>query len=139
MHHSASALLEILQYAIDALVDGRVRLVKRWDPRSGKKVPWHFDRDIEQLNACCQAGTLYDQEDYVAVILECLEIAFENPLATYKPPMNNICSHKEAQGREMFAFVVRHPDFSIPLYTKFCLIEQSNGTWYISIDCHPSV
>jgi hypothetical protein len=139
VRHSATFLQEILQRAIEALEAGRVRFVSRRDSISRKKVFWHLDRDIERLSACCRSGEIPDKEEYRIVILECLETALEDPAGTYTPPIDYLCSHKEARGQEMFAFVVTHEDFTLPIYTKFSLIEEKKGTWYISIDCHPSV
>jgi len=128
-------LKEILDRALDAISAGRYDHI--YDIRSGRKVAWHLERDLEKLDACCPTSRITSEEDYWGVVLDCLEAAFAAPRATYKEPQEKISSHEEADGLEMFAFVVQLPDFTRPIYTKFCLKEQSDGTWYISIDCHP--
>ncbi len=138
MRHSATFLQEILRLAIEAIKCGRYEHVYRRDFFTGQTVIWHFANNLSRLNACCLSGELYDEDDCMAVICECLENAQLSPFGTYKRPENNVCSHQEALGLEMFAFVVSHEDFSLPIYTKFCLKEQINGTWYVCIDCHPS-
>lgn len=138
MRPTATDLQKILERAIDAIKRGHYEHVYRRDYPTGQTVIWHFANNMSRLNACCLAGQLYDEDDYMAVIRECLENAAQSPLGAYKRPENNVCSHQEALGLEMYAFVVTHEDFSLPIYTKFCLKEQINGTWYVCIDCHPS-
>jgi hypothetical protein len=77
-----------------------------------------------------------NEKSYWGVIIDCLETALEDPVNTHKKPEEPICSHKEALGLEMFAFVVQLDDFTREIYTKFCLKPLTDGTWYISIDCH---
>jgi hypothetical protein len=126
-------LKEILKCALDAISARRYDHI--YDKRSGRKVVWHWEQDMERLHACCHSDIM-DEEDYWGVIQDCLEIALQNPLATYKRPQQPICSHEEAEDHEMFAFVVQLPDFTRKIYTKFCLKQKSDGTWYVSIRCH---
>ena len=123
----------IIGCALDALSDNRYEHI--YDKRSGRKVGWHLDRDIERLSACCSSD-ITEEDDYWGVIQDCLEKALQNPLSTYKRPQQSICSHEEAENLEMFAFVVKLPDFTTNIYTKFCLKEKTDGTWYVSIRCH---
>ena len=131
---SEEFLKEILERALDAIGAGRYDHI--YDVRSGRKVVWHLDRDLERLDACCPASRITEEDDYWGIVQDCLEAALCEPLQTYKQPEEHICTNKEAAGLEMFAFVVALPDFTRPIYTKFCLKEQSDGTWYVSIDCH---
>jgi hypothetical protein len=126
-------LKEILERALDAIGAGRYDHI--YDVRSGRKVAWHFDRDLEKLDACCR-DRITTEEDYWGVVVDCLDAALNSPKESYKQPQERICSHEEADGLEMYPFVVQLPDFTRPIYTKFCLKEQSDGTWYVSIDCH---
>jgi hypothetical protein len=132
--HSDAFLKEILESAIDAVEDGRREHIYRRD-QTGRKVIWHFDNNLERLDACCKFN-ITNEEDYWGVVLDCLEMALANPQGSYKEPEESTCSHDEALGNEMFAFVVQLEDFTRPIYTKFCLIDRSDGKWYISIDCH---
>jgi len=129
--HSAKELTTILNLALDALEKGRREHVYR---RSGE--PWHLANNLERLDACCPDFQIQTEEDYWEIILDCLETALSSPLLYYKQPQQPICSHQEAENLEMFAFVVPLEDFTREIYTKFCLNELSDGTWYISIDCH---
>lgn len=129
--HSAEELTDILRRALEAFDNNCYGHVFR---SSGE--PWHLARDIERLNACCPDSEIEEEDDYWGVITDCLEEALKNPLKFYKEPEEPISAHKEALDLEMFAFVVQLDDFTRPIYTKFCLKEQSDGTWYISIDCH---
>ncbi len=133
--YSAASLMEILRRAISAVGDGRRDHIYRQDFQTGRRVIYHFDNNIERLNACCETE-IENEDDYWGVVLDCLEAALADPERSYKRPEEPICSHNEAIGHEMFAFVVQLEDFTRPIYTKFCLIEQSDGAWYISIDCH---
>jgi hypothetical protein len=130
---SAAFLKEILERAIDAISEGRRDHIYRWEAR--RRVILHYERDRDRLDACC-AGDVITEEDYWGVILDCLELALEDPVGTYKRPQSPFSSHKEAPEEEMYAFVVQLDDFTCPIYTKFCLIEKSDGTWYVSIRCH---
>ena len=131
---SEEFLKEILERALDAISAGLREHI--YDIRAGRKVAWHLDRDLEKLNACCPDFEITTESDYWGVVQDCLEVALSAPRKSYKQPKEKICSHDEADGLPMFAFVVRLPDFTRPIYTKFCLKEQSDGTWYVSIDCH---
>ena len=128
--YSSEELTDILHRALKALEEGRYGHIFR-----RPNEPWHLARDLTRLNSCCP-DSIIKEEDYWGVIIDCLEAALEKPLTSYKKPEEPICSHKEAFDQEMFAFVVQLSDFTRPIYTKFCLNEQSDGTWYISIDCH---
>jgi len=132
--HTGEFLRNILECALDAMENGRYRHI--YDLRSGRKVAWHIERDLERLDACCPDSRVITEMDYWGVIQDCLELALSAPQKTYKQPLENRASHEEVDGLEMFAFVVQLPDFTRPIYTKFCLKEQSDGTWYVSIDCH---
>lgn len=134
--HNEESLRTILECALDAIEDGRREHIFRRDHETGRKVAYHQARDLERLDACCPKYTITSEQSYWGTILDCLEAALENPLATYSPPTEPICSHEEALGSEMYAFVVELEDFTRPIYTKFCLVEQTDGTWYVSIDCH---
>lgn len=124
-------LTDILHRALAALESGRRDHIYR---RPGE--PWHLPRDLEKLDACCPDSTIGDEEAYRDIILDCLEEALQDPIGTYKEPEEPICGHVEARGHQMFAFVVQLEDFTRPIYTKFCHIELTDGTWYISIGCH---
>lgn len=128
--YTEDQLAGILETALDALESGKRGHIYR------RNEPWHFNRDIERLNACCPNYALRTEDDYWNIILDCLESAQLCPLQCYKPPQEPTCSHGEALGETMHAFVVELEDFTRPIYTKFCLTEHSDGTWYISIDCH---
>jgi hypothetical protein len=52
--HSAVFLKEILGRAIDALAEGRRDHIYRRDFQTGRRVIWHFDNNLERLNACCE-------------------------------------------------------------------------------------
>ena len=132
--YSEAFLKEILERALDAISAGRYQHIH--DFRSGRTVAWHLERDLERLDACCPASRITTETDYWGVVQDCLEAALSAPEEAYKQPHDKICSHEEADGLEMFAFVVQLPDFTRPIYTKFCLKEQPDGTWYVSIDCH---
>jgi len=132
---SAAFLKEILERAIDAISDGRRDHIYRWDHKSGRKVIWHFENNIERLDACCNSD-IRTEDHYWEVILDCLEQALEDPVGTYKRPEMPKSSHKEAPGEEMYAFRVKLDGFTRRIYTKFCLVEKMDGTWYVSIDCH---
>lgn len=131
---SAEFLKKILERALDAISAGHYQHIH--DFRSGRRVAWHLDRDLERLDACCPASRITNETDYWGIVQDCLEAALSAPEKTYKQPQDNICTHEEADGLEMFAFVVQLPDFTRPIYTKFCLKSQPDGTWYVSIDCH---
>ena len=133
--HSVVFLKEILERAIDALAEGRRDHIYRKDYKTGRRVIWHFDNNIERLNACCDYN-IENEDDYWGIVFDCLEAALTDPQGSYKQPEEPISSHDEALGHEMFAFVVQLDDFRRPIYTKFCIIDRSDGTWYISIDCH---
>ncbi len=132
--HTEAFLKGILDRALGALDAGRYQHI--YDLRAGRKVAWHLDRDLERLDACCPNSRITNETDYWGVIQDCLEFALSAPEKTYKQPQENCASHDEVDGLEMFAFVVQLPDFTRPIYTKFCLKEQTDGTWYVSIDCH---
>ena len=132
MTHPEAFLREVLQQAWDAISDNRYEHI--YDGRNGRKVPWHYERDIEKLHACCPNSDVKEEDDYWGVVQDCLEAALENPVEFYKPPKNKGCSHHEASGLEMYAFVVQLEDFTRPIYTKFCLKQKSDGQWYVSID-----
>jgi hypothetical protein len=134
--YSAEELTDILQLALDALESGRRGHIYRRDPKSGKKVPYHLARDLDKLDACCPDFDVIKEATYWNIILDCLETALEDPSGTYKEPEEPICNHDEALDLEMFSFTVQLEDFTRPIYTKFCLKETNDGTWYISIDCH---
>lgn len=127
-------LREILNRALDAISANCYEHI--YDKRNGRQVAWHYERDLERLNACCPDSHIVTEDHYWGIVQDCLEVALENPKASYKAPINNECSHHEALGLEMFAFVVQLEDFTRPIYTKFCLKERSDGEWYVSIDCH---
>ncbi|MDB4354094.1 hypothetical protein N9Z02_02205 [Akkermansiaceae bacterium] len=134
--YSAEELTDILQRALDALESGRRGHIYRRSRETGEEEPFHLKRDLEKLDACCPDFDIIKEATYWDTILDCLETALDNPLATYKKPEKPICSHDEALNHEMFSFSVQLGDFTRPIYTKFCLKEQSDGTWYVSIDCH---
>jgi len=129
--YTKAELVDILERALSALEDGRRDHIYR-RPHE----PWHLARDLERLNACCPKFTINTEDDYWGIIVDCLEIALQSPEETYKPPQHNICTHQEAKDHIMYAFVVQLSDFTRRIYTKFCLKELTDGTWYISIDCH---
>lgn len=135
-YHSEDQLKEILERALAALERGSYEHIYRRCPETGKRIAWHLDRDLERLNACCPKFEVGDEEAYFGIIMDCLEVALDDPAAHYKRPEKEICTHPEADGLEMFAFVVKLDDFTRPIYTKFCLKELSDGDWYVSIDCH---
>jgi len=120
---SSEKLTTILNLALNALEKGRNGHIYR---RSGE--PWHLANNLERLNACCPDFQIKTEDDYWGVILDCLETALISPLDYYKQPQKPISSHKEAKNLEMFAFVTQLEDFTRPIYTKFCLKEQSDGT-----------
>ena len=129
--YTEAELVDILERALCSLEEGRRDHIYR-----RPNEPWHLARDLERLDACCPEGTINREEDYWGVILDCLELALQNPEKTYKLPENSVCSHQEAIHEVMHAFVVQPSDFTRPIYTKFCLKELTDGTWYISIGCH---
>ena len=129
-------LRDILKRALDALEEGNRGHIHRRDLRTGRRIIHHLDRDLERLNACCQDFPVTKEQTYWEIITEYLEAALEDPLGTYKRPQEPVCSHGEALGAKMFAFVVELPDFTKPIYTKFCLLDQKDGTMYVSIRCH---
>jgi len=129
-------LRNLIERALDAIENGRREHIYRWDHTSGRKVAYHQARDLDSLDACCRQYDITTEKSYWMIILDCLEAALDDPLGTYTPPTEPICSHEEALGAEMHAFVVELEDFTRPIYTKFCLKEQTDGTWYVSIDCH---
>jgi hypothetical protein len=134
--HPEEQLREILERALAALESGRYEHIYRRCPTTGRRVVWHLERDLERLDACCPKFKIADEETYFEIIFDCLEKALENPSKHYQPPEEDICTHPEAEGLEMFAFVVELDDFTRAIYTKFCLKELSDGEWYVSIDCH---
>lgn len=134
--HPEEFLRTILERALDAIESGRSEHIYRRDHKTGKKVIYHLARDLEKLDACCSNSMVTTESDYWGVIQDCLESALSEPRNSFKQPEEKIASHKEVDGLEMFAFVVQLPDFTCPIYTKFCLKKQSDGTWYVSIDCH---
>ncbi len=134
--HSEEELKEILERALAALESGRYDHIYRRCPNTGRRIVWHLDRDLERLNACCPKYQIKDERDYFEIIVDCLETALEDPAKHYQRPEEDICTHPEADGLEMFAFVVELEEFTREIYTKFCLKELSDGEWYISIDCH---
>lgn len=136
MTHPEAFLRQILQQALDAISDNRYGHIYRRDFTTGQKIIYHLDRDLEKLNACCRDFPVTKEQNYWEIIIECLEAANEDPLGTYKRPQDPICSHIEARGSEMYAFEVQLEDFTRPIYTKFCLLEQKDGKLYVSIDCH---
>ncbi len=62
--HSAVFLKEILESAIDALAEGRRDHIYRRDFKTGRRVIWHFDNNIERLNACCESY-IENEDDYL--------------------------------------------------------------------------
>jgi len=124
-------LIDILNLALDALESPRRGHIYR-----RPNEPWHLGRDLEKLNACCPDFEITTEKAYWDVILDCLIKALADPSGTYKRPQEPISSHKEALGLEMYSFIVQLDDFTRPIYTKFCLKEETDETWYISIDCH---
>lgn len=129
--YTSDELTDILERALAAMESGLYDHVYRRPDE-----PWHMERDLDRLNACCPKYKLSEEVDYWDTVQDCLTIALSAPESAYKKPEEPICSHKEALELEMYAFVVQHPHFSRPIYTKFCLKEKPDGTWYISIDCH---
>ncbi len=129
-------LREILNRALDAISNNRYEHIYRRDPKTGRKVVYHLDRDLEKLSACCRDYPVTKEQTYWEIIVDCLEAAYREPLETYKRPQAAVCIHPEAPGSEMYAFVVQLEDFTRPIYTKFCLLEQKDGTLYVSINCH---
>ena len=136
MIHSETELREILNRALDALEEGKRSHIYRRHPQTSRRMAYHLDRDLERLSTCCRDFPVTKEQTYWEIITECLEAALEDPLGTYKCPQEPICSHDEALGVEMFAFVVELPDFTKPIYTKFCLVELEDGALYASIRCH---
>ena len=134
--YSVEKLTDILMLALTALESGRYDHVYRRSQESGEEEPWHLGRDIDRLNACCPDFTIFDEDQYWDIVEECLKEAINAPLEAYKKPKEPISSHQEAPGNEMYAFIAQLEDFTRPIYTKFCLKELNDGTWYISIDCH---
>lgn len=131
--YSSEFLTEILERALIAIEERRREHV--YDRRNGLKVIWHYDRDFDRLKSCCDSE-LIDEDDYWGIVQDCLCWAKNDPLTYYKRPQQPICSHEEAFDEEMYAFVVKLPDFTRKIYTKFSLIEKDDGTWYVSIRCH---
>ena len=136
MIRSEDELRDILNRALDAISNNRYEHIYRRDLKTGRKVVYHLDRDLEKLSACCRDYPVTKEQTYWEIIFDCLEAANEDPLRTYKPPKASVCTHHEALGSEMYAFVVQLQDFTRPIYTKFCLTERSDGECYVSIDCH---
>lgn len=134
--YSVEQLTEILHRALDALESGRRGHIYRRSRETGAEEPFHLRRDLEKLDACCRDFDVKKESTYWEIIVDCLETALDDPRGAYKRPEKPICSHDEALALEMFSFVVQLEDFTRPIYTKFCLKEQTDGTWYISIDCH---
>ncbi len=128
--YTKEELEEILNCALDAIEEGRRNHIYQ------RGEPWHLPRDLERLDACCPSDDIKNEESYWGVIIDCLETALEDPISYYKQPEEPICSNKEALDLEMFAFVVQLDDFTRKIYTKFYLKLLTDGTWYISIDCH---
>lgn len=123
-------LLELLNHALDAITKGRFEPVRL---RNGR--PTHIENNIEYLEIYCSFNI--EEEDYWDIVYECIKIATGDPIGLYKEPEDNICSHREAEGERMWAFVVTHEDFSKDLYFKFCLQEKEDGHHYLHINCHP--
>lgn len=136
--HDEAFLREILERALDAISARQREHIYRYDHNEKRQVVFHLASNLDKLNCCCPKYSITEESTYWDIIVECLEIALEDPVSASKPPLQPICSHKEAAGLEMHAFVVRLPDFIRPIYTKFCLKEQPDGNYYVSIDCHPS-
>lgn len=136
-NYSTEELTNILNRALDALTAGKKGHIYRRSRKGWPKEVYHLARDMDRLDTCCPNFDIVTEDSYWGVVLDCLEKALKNPLQAYKRPEEPICSHDEALDLEMFAFVVQLHDFTRPIYTKFCLKELSDGTWYISIDCHP--
>lgn len=134
--YTAEQLTDILHRALDALGSGRRGHIYRRSRETGREEPYHLQRDLEKLDACCRDFDVKKESTYWDIIFDCLETALDRPMETYKRPEEPISIHPEAPDQEMFAFVVQLEDFTRPIYTKFCLKEQTDGTWYISIDCH---
>jgi hypothetical protein len=131
--YTAEQLTEILERALTAIEEKRRGHV--YDKRNGRQVIWHYDSDFERLKDCCDSDII-DEDDYWGIVQDCLVHALNAPLFYYKRPQQPICSHEEALDEEMYAFVVKLPDFKRKIYTKFSLIEKDDGTWYVSIRCH---
>lgn len=92
----------------------------------------HVEADLDELG-------LDDLDAYLDLIYECLQLAAENPVACYRHPHEPISTkHASSAGLRMWPFCVQHPDFSQPIYFKFCLRPAPDGATYIHIDCHGS-
>ena len=131
LSHTEEEWRAVLERAFDAYDANRHDHIRH---KNGEL--WNVARDIEKLDACCHLYKItYD--DYWAIVIECLELAIEDPAGTYKQPESAVCDHDEANGEEMFAFVVKHADFTRPIYIKYALTLEPDGEWYFSISCHP--
>ena len=94
--------------------------------------PTHVDADIDELH-------LADEEEYLDLIYECLQLAQEDPLETFRPPNPpKSTKHALTKNLPMWAFEVQHESYPFNLYFKFCLKEHRDGTLYCHIDCHES-
>ncbi len=134
--HTEEFLTNIIECALDAIENGRREHIYRWDHASGRKVAYHLARDLERLDACCRHYDITTEKATGKPFSNALKPLLKTRWPATNPPTEPVCSHEEAFGSEMHAFVVELADFTRPIYTKFCLNEQTDGTWYVSIDCH---
>ena len=83
---------------------------------------------------------LKDVAHYLDVIYECIQLALQDPLVTYRKPAppGKSTRHDLTKNLPMWAFRVKGCSFdpSKWMYFKFCLKEQKNGTYYCHISCH---
>lgn len=90
----------------------------------------HVIADIVELE-------LENIDEYVDVIWECINIALKDPAQCHRPPNEPVSTaHDKSKNLVMNAFRVKHSAYKKDIYFKFCLSEQTGGTWYIHIDCH---
>jgi hypothetical protein len=116
------SLIPRIQAALEAFRAGRVEFADEG----------HVEADIHELN-------LADLNDYLDLIFECLQLAAKDPVACYRHPQEPISTkHPLSSGLRMWPFCVDHPNFSQPIYFKFCLRQNPDGATYIHIDCHES-
>ena len=120
--HTHKELTGKLRQALEAFENDRVDFAS----------PKHVKTDIAELK-------LADEEEYLDLIYECLQLAHGDPLETFRPPNPpKSTKHALTKNLPMWAFEVQHEAYSTNLYFKFCLKPQLDGTLYCHIDCHES-
>ncbi len=92
----------------------------------------HVVADMEELR-------LSNLEEYWQLVYECVQLALEDPLGCYRHPTpRKSTKMKETKGLFMWPFEVHHEECDQNLYFKFCLKEDTDGKYYLHIDCHES-